>query len=99
MMRKTFNIQFLGMCEYFNKDQSEAVVNIYWNALQHLTDEQFTQAVTDVLIKNTFFPRLPELLKSAPEPLMLEEKGSLSWCDNTQRLMDKYGANSQGAAA
>jgi hypothetical protein len=86
----TFNYQFLGLCEYFNKEHSEAVVYVYWNALQHLTDEQFTKAVCDVVIKNTFFPRIPELLKLVPESLQIESKASVTCCENTKKLMERY---------
>lgn len=101
MNREHFNAQFLGMCEYFNKDQSEAVIQIYWSALNTLTDEQFTKAVSEAVMKSTFFPRVAELMKSVPKPapLKIENKGGLSWCDNTQRLMDKYGSNANRVAA
>jgi hypothetical protein len=101
MNRAHFNEQFLGMCEYFGKDQSEAVITIYWNALNKLTDDQFTKAVTDSVMKSTFFPRVAELMKSVPklEPMLIEDKGGLTWCDATQRLMDKYGPNAKRAAA
>jgi hypothetical protein len=96
-----FKEQFLGMCEYFNKDQSEAVIHIYWAALKNITDEQFTKAVTDAVMESVFFPRVAELMKSVPkpEPLKIENKGGLSWCDNTQRLKDKYPPNPGRIAA
>jgi hypothetical protein len=101
MNRAHFNAQFLGMCEYFGKDQSESVIQIYWDALKTLTDEQFTKAVTDAVMKSTFFPRIAELIKSVPKPkpMQIEDKGGLSWCPNTQRLMDKYGPNAKRVAA
>ncbi|AGH44505.1 hypothetical protein [Paraglaciecola psychrophila] len=101
MNRQHFNEQFLGMCEYFGKDHSESVIQIYWNALKTISDDEFTKAVTDSVMKSTFFPRVAELMKSVPklEPMLIEDKGGLTWCYNTQRLMDKYGPNAKRAAA
>ncbi len=96
MNRFTFDTQFVGLCDYFNKVQSETVINVYWEALKHLSDEQFSNAVSQVIINSTYFPRVPDLLKFAPPlpPLpQLENKGSLTWCANTQKLLNEYGVN------
>lgn len=49
---------------------------------KHITDEN----------KGTFEPKPADILRFMPEPkqLLIESKGSLEWCDNTQKLMDKY---------
>jgi hypothetical protein len=101
MNRAHFNNQFLGMCEYFGKDQSESVIQIYWNALKTISDDEFTKAVTDAVMNSTFFPRVAELLKSVPkrEPLQIENKVGLTCCENTKRLMKRYPYQpSRGAA-
>ena len=92
MNRKHFNEQFLGMCEYFGKDHSESVIQIYWNALKTISDDEFTKSVSTAVLQGTFFPRVAELLKSVPkrEPLQLENKGSVTCCENSKRLMKLY---------
>ena len=49
---------------------------------KHMADEQ----------KGRFDPKPADILAHMPEikQLVIEDKGGLSWCDNTQRLMDKY---------
>ena len=95
MNKTTFQTQFTGLSAYFGKDHGKIVIVTYWNALKHLTDEQFTKAVSESIKSCTFFPRVNELLALAPEPLQLENKGSLDWCDNTQRLLENYGSSAR----
>ncbi len=50
---------------------------------KHISDE----------IKGTFEPKPADILRFMPETkqqLMIESKGSLHWCENTQALLDKY---------
>lgn len=52
---------------------------------KHITDEN----------RGTFEPKPADLLKLMPEPkqpLMLDDKGGLTWCGNTQNLLDMYPA-------
>ena len=91
MNKNTFQTQLTGLSEYFNKNLSQLVIGVYWNSLKHLSDEQFTEVVSKSIQTCTFFPRVNELLALAPETLQLENKGSLSWCANTQRLLDTHG--------
>ena len=90
MNKQTFQTQFTGLSEYYNKNLSSVVIGVYWKSLKHLSDEQFTELVGEVIQTCTFFPKVNELLEIAPEPLALENKGSLSWCDNTQKLINQY---------
>lgn len=50
---------------------------------KHITDEN----------KGTFEPKPADILRFMPEPrpaMMLENKGGVSGCENTQRLVAKY---------
>ena len=49
---------------------------------KHITDEN----------KGTFEPKPADILKHMPEPkqMLIENKGSLEWCENAQKLMDEY---------
>jgi hypothetical protein len=50
---------------------------------KHITDEN----------KGTFEPKPADILRFMPEPkqaMMIQDKGGLSCCDNTRRLVEKY---------
>jgi hypothetical protein len=50
---------------------------------KHITDEN----------KGTFEPKPADILRFMPEPkqtLQIEDKGGLTCCDNTKRLVEKY---------
>jgi hypothetical protein len=50
---------------------------------KHITDES----------KGTFEPKPADILRFMPEPkqtLQIEDKGGLTCCDNTKRLVEKY---------
>ena len=91
MNPQTFQNGLAGLGEYFDKTITKAVANIYWRKLKSLSDEQFNTAVDQCIDDCRFFPKVSEIKSRVPESLRIENKGSLSWCDNTQRLMDKYG--------
>jgi hypothetical protein len=56
-------------------------IDFYNGVNNHIDDEQYK-----------WFPDIPELRSFMPEvkQQMIQNKGSLTWCDNTQKLMDEY---------
>jgi hypothetical protein len=91
MNQDTFKQGMAGLYEYYKKDASPALSSVYWRALKHLSDDDFMHVIDSHLLASNWFPKIPELLELAPEQLALENKGSLTWCDNTQKLLDEYG--------
>ncbi len=97
MNQVTFKSNFTALGEYFNKPQSEALAKIYWRKLKHLTDEQFESAVSACLDDCKFFPKIPEITERSPKALALENKGSLNWCQNTDKLLALYSEKAREA--
>tara|TARA_R110000787_G_scaffold269036_2_gene375700 strand:- start:139 stop:504 length:366 start_codon:yes stop_codon:yes gene_type:complete len=57
--------------------------DLFTAVFKHITDET----------KGTFEPKPADILRFMPEPkqtMMLENKGGVSGCENTRRLVDKY---------
>lgn len=52
---------FVGLCEYFDKKFSQALLDIYWNALRDWTIEQFIEAANRAVRELKFFPKVSEL--------------------------------------
>jgi hypothetical protein len=82
--------------ETYSKPTSDAKLDIWWSIFASYDVSDFEQAifkhVTDPN-KGTFEPKPADILRYMPKPekpLQIQDKGGLSWCDNTQRLMDKY---------
>lgn len=91
MDQNVFKTNMAALGEYFDKQASEALIRIYWRALKHLSDEQFIAAIDACISNCKWFPKVTEILDFAPKLKQLENKGSLSWCENTQNLVDIYG--------
>ena len=81
----------LGMGEYFSKEITSPLLQLYWRNLKHLNDMDLQAAVDSCIAECEYFPRIPEIKKRLPEKPMLVNKGSLTWCDNTQKLLNEYG--------
>lgn len=81
----------MGLSECFEKAYSENLAKIYWRTLKHYTEEDLAKAFNECVLELEFFPRLPRIIERLPKLKQLENKGSLSWCDNTQKLLDQYG--------
>lgn len=60
-----FAEQFVGLCEYFDKPFSQALLDIYWRGLEDLSIEQFESAVTVVIRSAKWFPKISELRELA----------------------------------
>ena len=91
MDKQVFIENMAGMAEYFDKELTKPISSVYWQSLRHLDNNVFIDIVTKLVKKSKWFPRVNEMLELAPEPLALDNKGSLSWCDNTQWLVEQYG--------
>lgn len=85
-----FKSQLVGLADYFSKELSAPLVKIYWRKLKHLTEQELVNAVDQCVDELKFFPKVPEILERVPERPKLEHKGSISWCDNTQMLIEEY---------
>jgi hypothetical protein len=59
--KPSFLSRFTGMCEYWEKKYSDALLDIYWCALSDLTIDQFEQASSQAVQRLTFFPKVAEL--------------------------------------
>lgn len=82
--------------ETYSKPATNSKLDIWWSVFSNYDVSDFEKAifkhVTDPS-KGTFEPKPADILRFMPEPkqtLHLEDKGGLSWCDNTQALIDKY---------
>jgi hypothetical protein len=87
---------------YPNRPFCPVIAQLYNRRFIHLSYEDFYKGVNDHIdSKFKWFPDISELKSFMPEvkQQLLEDKGGLTWCDNTQRLMDKYGPNAKRAAA
>jgi hypothetical protein len=82
--------------ETYSKPASNAKLDIWWSVFANYEVGDFEKAifkhVTDPN-KGTFEPKPADIIRFMPEPkqvMRLEDKGGLSWCANTQALIDKY---------
>tara|TARA_R110000772_G_scaffold42318_1_gene98327 strand:- start:22270 stop:22557 length:288 start_codon:yes stop_codon:yes gene_type:complete len=92
MNQAEFKNLMFGMGSYFGKEVDPQVLSIYWRKLKELSVDDFSQAVDACIMELKWFPKLPEIFERVPEPKALENKSNLSWDENTQILMDKYGS-------
>lgn len=91
MNRKTFDDSMIALIEYYNKQVSNAsFFDIYWRKVKNLTDEQFNDAVDNCIDECTFFPKVSEILERVKVDTPPSQKGSVRWCENTQRLIENY---------
>ena len=63
--QEKFLKDFFGLCEYYGDKATDAKAEIYWNALKHLTDEQWV-TIQDNLTgtrKYRKLPLVPEMLE------------------------------------
>jgi hypothetical protein len=90
-----FNEGMAMLFSYYRDKKFDPVLSqLYHRRFIHLSHEDFYNGINNHIDDERYnwFPGIPELRSFMPEvkqPL-LENKGSLSWCDNTQKLMDKY---------
>ena len=82
--------------ETYSKPSTNAKLDIWWSVFANYEVSDFEKAifkhVTDPN-KGTFEPKPADILRFMPEPkqaMMLENKGGVSGCENTQRLVAKY---------
>ena len=97
-MRKQDNPKFselLAVLSETYKPFSDAKQKIWAAVFKVYEIEDFEKAIfkhiTDET-KGTFEPKPADILRFMPEPkqLLIESKGSMEWCDNTQKLLNKY---------
>jgi hypothetical protein len=99
MFKPTFQNSMAILNEQYSSQNyvamTAAKIDIFWHVLQKYDLQDIENAVFSWIadpVKSRFQPKVGELIFFLPEikPLQIESKGSLSWCDNTQKLMDKY---------
>ena len=72
--RITFLNGFGGLCERFNREPSEFLINIYYKTLKEFTTKQITEALSIAIRSAKFFPSPEELLENITGPkLQIEE--------------------------
>ncbi len=95
MIDAEFNECMAMLFSYYpNKKFDPVLSQLYHRRFIHLSYDDFYTGVNNHIDDERYkwFPDIPELRSFMPEvkqPL-IENKGGLSWCDNTQKLMDKY---------
>ena len=95
MLDPEFNECMAMLFSYYPDKKFDPVLSqLYHRKFIHLSHDDFYKGV-DSHIESAFkwFPGIPELRSFMPEPkpaMMLENKGGLTCCDNTKRLVDKY---------
>ena len=95
MTKGEFNECMAMLFSYYpNKKFDPVLSQLYHRRFIHLSYEDFYNGVNNHIDDERYkwFPDIPELRSFMPEvkqPL-LENKGGLSWCDSTQKLIDKY---------
>lgn len=58
-----FTEVFIGLCEYFDKKFSQALLEIYWTALKDWPIEQFVESANRAVRELKFFPKISELIE------------------------------------
>jgi hypothetical protein len=87
-----FNECMAMLFSYYRKPVDVVLSRLYAKRFIHLSHNDFFNGINNHIDDGNFkwFPDIPELRSFMPEQPMLENKGSLSWCDNTQALIEKY---------
>jgi hypothetical protein len=98
-MRKQDNAKFselLAILSETYKPFTDAKERIWAAVFKQHEIEDFESAIFKHIsdeLKGAFEPKPADILRFMPEPkqqLLIESKGSLHWCENTQALLDKY---------
>ena len=96
MTNDEFNESMAMLFSYYpNKKFDPVLSRLYHGRFIHLSYNDFYNGVNNHIDDERYewFPSIPQLKSFMPEPkpqMMLQDKGGLSWCDNTQNLIDKY---------
>ena len=96
MLDDKFNECMAMLFSYYpNKKFDPVLSQLYHGRFIHLSYEDFYKGVNDHIDDERYkwFPDIPELRSFMPKPeqqMMLQDKGGLTCCDNTKRLIDKY---------
>ena len=90
-----FNECMAMLFSYYRKPVDPVLAKLYSRRFINLDYNDFYNGVNNHIddARYKWFPDIPELKSFMPEPkpqMMLQDKGGLSWCDNTQNLIDKY---------
>ncbi|MFQ3209150.1 MAG: hypothetical protein ACI9HU_000634 [Colwellia sp.] len=96
MTNDEFNECLAMLYSYYpNKKFDPVLSRLYHGRFIHLSYDDFYSGVNNHIDDERYkwFPDIPELRSFMPEPkqaMMLENKGGVSGCENTRRLVDKY---------
>ena len=96
MIDAEFNECMAMLFSYYpNKKFDPVLSQLYHRRFIHLSHEDFYNGINNHIDDERYkwFPDIPELRSFMPEPkqqMILEDKGGLTGCDNTKRLVAKY---------
>jgi hypothetical protein len=94
MSNDEFNECMAMLFSYYpNRPFCPVIAQLYNRRFIHLSYAAFYKGVNDHIdSKFKWFPDIAELKSFMPEtkPLQLEDKGSVTCCENTKRLMQRY---------
>lgn len=87
----------VATCEIYSKELSKTLIDLYFSTLSShdikSVADGFNRHIKDPK-HGVFMPKpaniIYQIKTNAPEPLMIENKGGLEWCENTQKLLDTY---------
>lgn len=91
-----FKELMLMIASTYGKDATGARSKAWWTVFKRYEIEDLEAAVFKHMsdgAKGSFDPKPADILRFMPEPkqaMRIEDKGGLSWCPNTQKLIDKY---------
>jgi len=89
-----------GTAEMYGKTASKVLMNMYFNALQRYSIDQVSEGFNKHILDEkhgSFMPKPADIIRHMQEPkqLQIESKGSLSWCEGTQTLLNVYGPDTK----
>lgn len=79
--REKFAEAFFGLEEYFGKNHSKTIIEIYFKSLQDLSIDQFQMVCLKAIQKGRFFPKITELRDFAgvDQDAIEKDKPLLAW--------------------
>jgi len=103
MTNTEFNQCMAMLFSYYRKPFDQVLSNLYASRFINIAYVDFFKGINNHIDDENFkwFPDIPELRGFMPaiKQQLIENKGGLSWCENTQSLMDKYPPKIRSVAA
>lgn len=80
MNKAQFIKTLVGLCELYDKEASEFVINTYYEIFKNYTNNEFNKAVTECVKKHKY--------NSLPKPAMILEELNGDLLNEIQRLIN-----------